>query len=286
MRLFGDTKAFTAQVDVRVYGSDRKETLRAPMNFELLDGRMRMDFDMSSMQGSLIQPGVTKIMNQAGLNQVASIMRLDKRLIHLVFNRAQSYINLEIPRQEVEAAEANVQVQRTPLGKETIANRSCSKNKVVVKNAKGAALLEATTWNSEEMQGFPIQIMVQTKEGTTLLRFSQVKFTRPAASRFDPPRGFTKYEDQDALLLAAMQKRVPPVTSVAPAAGTQPAPSNQASAAPPKSSTSKPPATAARPAPKAVPAAPPRKAPPTAASRTNSAARPTPQPAAPAKKKP
>jgi hypothetical protein len=215
VKLFGDTKAFSAKADVRVYGTNRQETLRAPMNFALLDGKMRMDFDLATIQGKDVQPSVVKLMTQAGLNQVASIIRMDKRLIHVVFNRAQSYVNLDIPQTEAGVSEQNVQVQRTPVGKEQLGSHSCTRNKVLVKNAKGVLLLEATTWNAADMKDFPVQILVQTREGSTLMRFSQVQFTRPAAAQFEAPAKFTRYRDQDALLVAAAQKRLSPVTTTA-----------------------------------------------------------------------
>lgn len=223
VKLFGDTRAFSAKADVRSY-RDKVETLRAPMNFSLLAGNIRMEFDLATVQGKAVRPLEIKMLTQAGLNQVTSIMRMDKRVNHLVFARAQSYIDMEISREEVEAAEKDVQVTRTPLGKETIDKHPCAKTKVVVKNAKGALLLDAITWNAEDMKSFPVQISLQTREGTTLIRFSQVQLANPPAGQFAPPAKFTKYDDMNSLFLAASQKTFAPITRTAapPAATNKP----------------------------------------------------------------
>ena len=230
VKLFGETKAFSARANVHVFTTNRQEVLRGPMNFALLDGRMRMEFDLAAMQGPSVPAGQIKLMSQAGLNQIASIVRLDKRVVHNVFTRAGGYIDLEITADEAQVAQGSTQVQRTPLGKETIDKHPCTKNKVVVKNAKGLSLLEATTWNASDMNEFPVQIMVQSREGTTMVRFSQVQTARPAASLFDPPARFTKHDDLNSLLVAAMRKSIPPVTKTESAPAAQPVVSSKTTA--------------------------------------------------------
>jgi hypothetical protein len=193
VKLFGSITAFTARTDVQVFNTNRVEVLRTPMNFALLAGKIRMDFDMAQMQGQAVQPVVVKALQQAGLDKIASILRLDKRMIHLVFPLSRSYVNMEMSAADVEAAQKNVQVQRTALGQETVDNQPCTKNRVVVKNAKGVGLFEGLTWNASKMTNFPVKISVQTKEGTTVMRFTQVVMTPPPTTQFEVPAGFTRY---------------------------------------------------------------------------------------------
>src|SRR5690606_29290414 len=99
---------------------------------------------------------------------------------------------------------------------ETVGGRDCAKNKVVVKNPKGATVLEAITWNAAEAKDFPVQIAVQTTEGLTVVRFTQIKFAKPAPAQFDSPKNFERYSSPDALLIAAAHKQQsakPPTSS-------------------------------------------------------------------------
>ncbi len=219
VKLFGTQSGFSARTDVQVLDTNRQETLRTPMNFALLDGKVRMDFEMTLMRGKAVQPAIVNGMKQIGLDRVASIIRLDKRITHVLFAGAASYVDMEISPADAEAAEKNVQVQRTALGKETLDKHPCTKNKMVVRNAKGMTLLEATTWNAEDLKDFPVQIAVQAKEGTTIMHFTQIQLARPAAAQFEVPASYTKYGSAETLMLAATQKQMTSPKSNAPSKG-------------------------------------------------------------------
>ena len=210
VKLFGSITAFSARADVHVIDTNRVEVLRTPMNFGLLAGKIRMDFDMAQMQGQAVQPIVVKALKNAGLDKIASILRLDKRAIHLVFPVSRSYVNMEMSAADVEAAQKNVQVQRTALGQETVDNHPCTKNRVLVKSAKGVALFEGLTWNASDMTNFPVKISVQTKEGTTVMHFTQVQMAPPPTAQFEVPSGYTRYASTEALFLAIAQKQNAP----------------------------------------------------------------------------
>lgn len=247
-RLFGNVTAFSARGVVQVLDTNRQEILQSPMNFGLLDGKVRMEFDMAQMRGKTVQPAMINALKKIGMERVTSIIRVDQRLIYVVFTGTRSYVPMEMSKEETEAAQKNVQVVRTPLGKETIDKHPCTKNKVLVKNSKGATLLEATTWNASDLKDFPVLIGVQAKEGTTFLRFSQIQIARPPAAQFEPPAGFTKYTSTDLLMLAAAQKQM-----------TGSSGGNVS-----KTTNSARPATPAKPAPRSTPGRTTRKATPAA----------------------
>jgi len=232
-KLFGSVNSCTARAEVQVLDAGNRESLRAPFGFALLEGNMRMDIDMGQMKGGVpvgLIPGLKKF----GLDRVASIVRQDRQLIHLVFSGAQSYVNLEFTPADVASTGKDLQVQKTELGNETVDGHSRAKRKVLVKNPKGVTVLEATTWNATELKDFPVQIALQDKGQTTMLRFRDVRLTKPSASQFDPPKGFKKYSSPEALFLGASQVVV--VSTNAPASN-----SNSVAAAPKKSTTTKPP---------------------------------------------
>jgi hypothetical protein len=242
-KLFGNVTGFSARAVVQVLDTNRQEVLQSPMTFGLLDGKVRMEFDMSQMHGKSVQPALISALKKIGMERVTSIIRVDQRLIYVVFTGARSYVPMEMSKEEAEAAQKNVQVLRTPLGKETIDKHPCTKNKVLVKNSRGQTLLEATTWNASDLKDFPVLIGVQAKEGITFLRFSQIQMTRPPAAQFNPPAGYTQYTSTDMLMLAATQKQMTGASgsnvskspsSTRPATPAKPAPRSSSGPAPRK----------------------------------------------------
>jgi hypothetical protein len=205
-QLFGTNTAFTAKADLQVLDPSGQEAMRSPLTFAFLSGRMRLDIDMSQLKGKAVQPGMIAALKMGGLDRVATIVRPDSKSAFLVFNGAKSYVATALSGPDAEAGEKNLQVQKSPLGKETVAGRACTKNKVMVRNAKGATLLEATTWNAAEMKDFPVQIAVHAKDGTTTIRFNQVQMAKPSVTQFDPPAGYKKFASMEDLMIGASQK--------------------------------------------------------------------------------
>jgi hypothetical protein len=229
-RLFGSTTAFTARADVQMLDTNRQESLRMPMGFAFLDRKMRLEIDVTQMKGRVVTPLAIAAYKKTGLDRMASVIRLDRKLIYLVFTNVHSYVQMELTTNDAAAAETNLQIRKTPLGNETIDGHPCAKNKVVVATGKGALLLEATTWNASDLKEFPVQIAMQSKDNTTVLHFTGIQFVRPAAAQFEPPAGYAKYLSPDVLLIGAAQRQVPPPkVTVTP----------KATNAPPKRATTK-----------------------------------------------
>jgi hypothetical protein len=133
-----------------------------------------------------------------------------------------------------------LRIQKTLLTRETLDGHACTKNKVVVKNSKGATLMEATTWNASDMKDFPLQISLQAKDNATVVHFSKVQFTRPAAAQFDPPGGFSRFRSPDALLFSVARKASAPQTpAVAAPKSVPPKPASPSKTGPPATAAKK-----------------------------------------------
>jgi hypothetical protein len=168
---------------------------------------MRVDVEMGRAVGKTVHPGVVSGLKQAGLDRVISVVRLDRKQVYVLFPNARSCINMPMSEADAAVSDKDVQVQRTVLGNETIGNRPCAKNRVVLKSARGEVLLEATTWNASDQRDFPIQVLLHSKERSTLLRFTKVDFKKPGGGEFEMPRGYTQYGSAEALLFAVGQKQ-------------------------------------------------------------------------------
>jgi hypothetical protein len=97
-------------------------------------------------------------------------------------------------------------LMRTALGRETIDGHRCVKNRSVVKDKRGMALLEATTWNAADLQNFPLQIETKENGRTSIMHFGQVSFARPDLRLFDLPPGYTMYPSPEDLIGGAMRR--------------------------------------------------------------------------------
>ncbi len=221
VKLFGGVN-FVAKADVQVLDTNRQETLRTPLGFACLDGKMRVEIDMTRMTGKAVPPATVTAFKQIGLDRVVSIFRPDKKMIHLVFTGVRSYASMEMSPAEAEATQKNLKILKTVLGQETVDHHPCIRNKVLIKNSKGAVLLEATTWNATDLKDFPVQIAVPAKDSTTILRFSQIQIGRPPAAQFEPPAGFTKYHSPETLVLAARMTQTAPTAPTRTAAPKTP----------------------------------------------------------------
>jgi hypothetical protein len=205
LKLFGNITAFTAHVDVQVLDASQAERLRTPMTFSTLDSRLRIEIDMSQIHGKDLPPAAVAGLKQLGMDRVISLLRTDKKVMHIIYPNAQSYVTRPLTKEET--AVANLKVEKTALGNETVDGHPCVKNQVVVKSGTNV-VLAATTWNASDQKDFPIQIVTKEKEMTSIMRFQQILFVRLDAKQFDPPAGFKQYSDPETLVVV-QSKKVP-----------------------------------------------------------------------------
>jgi hypothetical protein len=204
-RLFGDITAFSAKAEVQVLDKSRSETLRAPMDFALLDSKVRVDVDMNQMSGKQIPPAAAEGLKQLGMDRVVSIIRPDKKASYIIYPGVQSYVNMAMSPEESQVVNQELKTERKMLGKETIDGRPCVKHEVVIKSHTGV-ILEAITWNATDLKNFPVQIETREKEQISVMRFRDVQFTRPDSKRFELPAGYAAYDDPQDLVISVMKK--------------------------------------------------------------------------------
>ena len=204
LKLFGSVTAFTARADVQVVDSSKVEHLRTPMMFAALDGKLRVEIDMTLIRGKKLPPAAVASLKQLGMDRVVSLLRPDKKTLFILYPNAQSYVNLPFTKDEI-ASDKNLKVEKTALARETVDGHPCVKNQVVIRSGTNI-VLTATTWNASDLKDFPVQIATREKNMTSVMRFEQIQFIRTEAKQFDPPVGFTKFNDAQTLVLARSAK--------------------------------------------------------------------------------
>ena len=161
-----------------------------PMEFALLDGKVRLEIDMTQMQAKDLPPNTLAALKQAGMDRIISIFRPDKKTNYVMYPSIQSYRSVPFDKGEAELAEESLKVEKTPLGKETIDGHACVQNSIVVRNGQ-TAVFAAVTWNAADLKDFPLQIEIKEKLNTVRMRFTQVRFAKLDAQQFDVPAKYS-----------------------------------------------------------------------------------------------
>jgi len=205
-KLFGDTKAFSAKAEMLALDKSGQPAIQVPMNFALLDNKVRMDIDMTQVKGPQAPPDQVALLKQMAMDRVACIVALDKKAMQLIFPSLAAYVETPLPEDEAAALNKDLKLHKTPLGKETIDGHPCVKNRVVMTDTKGQKA-EAVVWNATDLKEFPVQMQMNDKETTVVMRYKEVHLSKPDAKQFDAPAGFTKHTDMQQLMMAIAQKQ-------------------------------------------------------------------------------
>src|SRR6266498_226255 len=169
-KLFGDIKAFSAKAEMRALDKSGRPVIQVPMNFALLDNKVRLDIDMTLLKGPKAPPDQVALLKQMAMDRVACIVALDKKAMQLIFPSLAAYVETPLPEDEVAARDKDLKLDKTPLGKETIDGHPCVKNRVVMSDARGGLKAEAVVWNATDLKGFPVQMQMNDNETTVVMR--------------------------------------------------------------------------------------------------------------------
>ena len=116
LKLFGDTKAFSAKADVRLLDKAQKEIAAFPITAALRDGKLRAELLLSEIKSEAMPAEAGTMMKQAGMDRAITIVRSDKKVTITSYPGLQSYT--EVPFSATEAADEKVEL--TEVGKEAI----------------------------------------------------------------------------------------------------------------------------------------------------------------------
>jgi hypothetical protein len=201
LRMFGDTKYFSAKGELRVADDTGKEISSMPVGWALLDGKLRAELDLSQMKGPSMPPQAMAMLKQTGMDKMDLIISGQNNTTLMIYPGAQAYA--PISEKDTGAGESKVEV--TDLGKETVDGHPCVKKKVTTTDAKGKPQ-EAFLWAATDLKDFPIKMEMKQKKNTVQIHFEKPSLEKPDAKLFEAPAGYTKYDNIQALMQASMMK--------------------------------------------------------------------------------
>ena len=207
LKLFGEHKAFSADIKFQVVQSGQAEPMTLPGKMAVQDKKSRFEMNLLEAQGGGIPANAAAQLKQFGMDSMVIISLPEKKVSCILYPGLKSYVELPMDDEDTAKTDEDFTLEITEAGKETVNGQECIKNKVLI-NEKDGTTHEATTWNATELEKFPIKIET-TEEGNQIsLLFSEVKLTKPAASAFEAPSGYTKYDDMMSMMQGAMLKNM------------------------------------------------------------------------------
>lgn len=203
IKLFGDLPGFTAYASVQVLNSNRAETLRMPSTFCAVGNNLRVDVDMGQIRSAQLGAASIAKLKELGLDRLWSVNRPDRKEMYIIYPNRRSYALMQMSAEEADIAAERL--MRTPIARATLDGHACVKNHSVVKNQKGAVLLDAITWNASDLQNFPIQIEMKDGGNTSVTHFQKVTLAKPDPKLFDAPTSYKRFYNPLDLTMAAVR---------------------------------------------------------------------------------
>jgi hypothetical protein len=205
-KLFGDNQAFSAGLEMHIADkSGNPITMPGKIFFDA--GKQRFEVNLIDMKGGNLPPNAAAQMKAMGMDQMITIARPDQKAAYLVYPGMQSYTTIQLSSADSAPTNGDYKVETTELGKETVDGHPCVKNKYVVTDNEGVKH-ESTVWNATDLKKFPVKIQTTEQGDEVTLLFKDVALAKPAATLFDPPAGFRKYDSVQQLMQQEMMKRM------------------------------------------------------------------------------
>lgn len=203
-KLFGKNQIFSATMKMQM-NNGNPVTMSGKMSFD--KGNSRFEMDMSEMKGGNMPPQAMAQMKTMGLDRMVTISHPDKKVVYMIYPNAQAYTEITPPASDSSATNNDVKVETTELGKETVDGHPCVKNKAVVTDKQGEKH-EFTVWNATDLKNFPVKIEMNDQGHPMTMSYSDISFSKPDASLFNPPSGYTKYDSMQEMMRSVMMKKM------------------------------------------------------------------------------
>ena len=205
-KLFGENQAFAATLEFQT--TDKSgNTITMPGKISFDAGKSRFEVNMADVQSGQMTPDAAAQMKSMGLDQMVMLARPDKKAAYLVYPALQSYVLNNLPETEPGTTNSDSKVETTELSKETVDGHPCVKNKVIITDKEGSGH-ESTVWNATDLKNFPVKIQTIEQGNNVTMLFKNVSIAKPAASLFEPPSGYTKYDSVQSMMMQQMMKHM------------------------------------------------------------------------------
>jgi hypothetical protein len=204
-KLFGDNSTFTAAMESQIKPKSG-DLITMPGKIAFDSGLTRFEVNMTEAKGVKMPPGASEQMKSMGLDQMVTITQPKENFVYIIYPGLQSYVQTG-PSEKSAATNGAVKVEATALGKETVDGHPCVENKVIISDDTGGQH-EYTVWNATDLKNFPVKIIHVEQDNEITMSFKDVSLTKPAASEFVVPVGYTRYDNMQTMIQTEMMKKL------------------------------------------------------------------------------
>ncbi|HKQ37902.1 MAG TPA: hypothetical protein VJ063_07475 [Verrucomicrobiae bacterium] len=205
-KLFGEHKAFSADMDMAMTEQGSKEGLSTPAKIWYLEGKSRLEIDLTRAKGPQLPAGMGEQLKAMGMGDMTMISQEGKTSSYLVYPSLQAYAVIATPNNK-EQDESKIKLDSTELGKDTIDGQACIKNRVIITEGDGTKS-EATVWNATQLKKFPVRIETAKDNTKVQMTFRNAKLAKPDTKLFEPPANYKKHENVQSMMQEAIMKSI------------------------------------------------------------------------------
>jgi hypothetical protein len=226
-KIFGKNVAFSANARVTVKSPKGEQMHAMDMAYAVLDGKVRTESDVASMQGPNMSPGAAAHIKQMGMDRTIHIYLPASRTSYMVYPGMKAYCEMNTAQMAGQQTDAQpAKFEETELGKEVLDGHPCLKSKVVVTDEDGRQT-ETLVWKATDLKNYPIQTQMTTEDETVITTtFKDINQSKPAASLFEPPADYKRYGSMRELMMGNMPRMMrqgaPPRGGMTPHGGMPP----------------------------------------------------------------
>jgi hypothetical protein len=211
-KVFGTNLNFSATMKTEMKMMPQNQNISMAGKMYFANGNSRSEIDMTQATGDAIPPQAIAQMKSMGMGDLVSISRKDAKSVYIIYPGLKAYAKTQTADADSNSTN-DYKVDVVELGKETLDGHPCVKKQYTVNDAKTRKHLTMISWNATDLKDVPIQIQ-QTIPGEgdssnfATIHFSNIDLTKPAASLFDPPVGYTAYTDAQTMIQTELMKKM------------------------------------------------------------------------------
>ena len=179
---FYKNAAFTAIASTSMKDQNDQEQMTMEINCAVLEGKFRGDSDFSKMKSAQFGPQVLAQMKAMGMDRNIVIVRRDKNTMFLIYPGLKSYLEMPFPKGQSLKELPQPKIDKTEIGKETVAGHPCVKSKFVTTLQDGKTI-NGIIWEATDLNNFPLQSQMNTDAGSVTTLFKDIKLAKPDAVR-------------------------------------------------------------------------------------------------------
>ena len=213
-KIFGTNLYFSTIVHTDVSMPAQNQNVSMTGKTYFYGGDTRSEMDMTQMTGNSIPPQAITQMKAMGMDKMVAISQNNKKVVYMVYPGLNAYAKMQEP--DAASGTNSVKVDTAELGKDTVDGHPCVKKQFTITDSASGQHMTMTTWTTTDLKNIPIKVQQTStsQDGASTssmsMHYTDINLTKPDASLFAPPAGYTPYSDVQTMMQTEMMKKMGP----------------------------------------------------------------------------